>query len=121
MSEDFITDKETKIEKNPRLIYKLTYDEFENCKKLQGMLFSDMTEKDVKAASDKIQKIVKAVFPEAELRDLKSDDPKMIGWEIAHKKGRPFLYIYMSTENMRPILIDQMRFDITEPGSIFHY
>lgn len=121
MGNEGIVDTETEIQKNPRHIYKLTYDEFEACKSLQKMLFSDMGEKDLASASDKIKKIVKVIFPEAVMKDLKSDDPKLVGWEIEHKKGRPYLYIYMNTDDMRPTLIDQMRFDISKPGSILHY
>ena len=121
MEDQFISDKETQIQENPRNIYKLTYDEYESCKRLQARLFSDMTEKDLESASAKIQKIIKVELPNAEIKQLKSDDPKLVGWEIEHKKGRPYLYIYMNTDNMRPMLIDQMRFDITKPGSLLHY
>ncbi len=121
MEDQFISDKETQIQKSPRAIYKLTYDEYESCKNLQKMLFTDMHEPDIENAAIKIGKIVKVIFPNAEIKQLKSDDPKLTGWEIEHKKGRPYLYIYMNTDNMRPMLIDQMRFDITKPGSLLHY
>ena len=119
MEDQFISDKETQIQKSPRAMYKLTYDEYESCKKLQRMLFTDMNEANIENAAIKISKIVNVVFPDAEIKQLKSDDPKLAGWEIEYKKGRPYLYIYMNTDNMRPMLIDQMRFDITQP-SIFH-
>lgn len=121
MEDQFISDKETQIQENPRNIYKLTYDEYESCKKLQRMLFTDMNEANIENAAIKIGKIVNVVFPDAEIKQLKSDDSKLVGWEIEHKKGRPYLYIYMNTDNMRPMLIDQMRFDITKPGSLLHY
>ena len=44
MEDQFISDKETQIQENPRNMYKLTYDEYESCKKLQKMLFTDMNE-----------------------------------------------------------------------------
>ena len=75
----------------------------------------------IENAAIKIGKIVNVVFPDAEIKQLKSDDPKLTGWEIEYKKGRPYLYIYMNTDNMRPMLIDQMRFDITKPDSLLHY
>ena len=121
MEDKYISDKETLIQKNPRDTYRLTYDEYEACRKLQGMLSADMNETDIKSAAGRISKIVKVVFPDAEIKQLKSDDPKLVGWEIEHKKGRPYLYIYMNTDNMRPMLIDQMRFDITKSGSLLHY
>ena len=77
MDNEGIVDTKTEIQKNPRHIYKLTYDEFEACKSLQKMLFSDMGEKDLASASDKIKKIVKVIFPEAAMKDLKSSDPKL--------------------------------------------
>ena len=117
----YISDKETPIQKNPRDTYRLTYDEYEACRKLQGMLSADMNETDIKSAVGRISKIVKVVFPDAEIKQLKSDDSKLVGWEIEYKKGRPYLYIYMNTDSMRPMLIDQMRFDITKPGSLLHY
>ena len=46
MEDQFISDKETQIQKSPRAMYKLTYDEYESCKRLQARLFADMTEKD---------------------------------------------------------------------------
>lgn len=121
MEDQFISDKETQIQENPRNMYKLTYDEYESCKKLQKMLFTDMNETNIEDAAIKISKIVNVVFPDAEIKQLKSDDPKLTGWEIEYKKGRPYLYIYMNIDNMRPMLIDQMRFDITKPGSLLHY
>lgn len=121
MEDQFISDKETQIQKSPRAIYRLTYDEYESCKKLQEMLSTDMNETDTESAASRICKIVKVVFPNAEIKWLESDSPKFVGWEIEHKKGRPYLYIYMNTDNMRPMLIDQMRFDITKPGSLLHY
>lgn len=121
LEDKYISDKETLIQKNPRDIYRLTYDEYEACRKLQGLLSADMNETDIKSAAGRISKIVKVVFPDAEIKQLKSDDLKLIGWEIEHKKGRPYLYIYMNTDSMRPMLIDQMRFDITKPGSLLHY
>lgn len=121
MEDKFISDKETPIQKNPRDTYRLTYDEYEVCRKLQGMLSVDMNEADTESAAGRISQIVKVVFPDAEIKQLKSDDPKLVGWEIEHKKGRPYLYIYMNTDSMRPMLIDQMRFDVTKPGSLLHY
>lgn len=121
LEDKYISDKETPIQKNPRDTYRLTYDEYEACRKLQGMLSADMNEADIKSAVGRISKIVKVVFPDAEIKQLKSDDSKLVGWEIEYKKGRPYLYIYMNTDSMRPILIDQMRFDITKPGSLLHY
>ena len=121
LEDKYISDKETPIQKNPRDTYRLTYDEYEACRKLQGLLSADMNETDIKSAAGRISKIVKVVFPDAEIKQLKSDDLKLIGWEIEHKKGRPYLYIYMNTDSMRPMLIDQMRFDVTKPGSLLHY
>ena len=121
MEDKYISDKETPIQKNPRDTYRLTYDEYEACRKLQGMLSTDMNEADIKNAAGRISKIVKVVFPDAGIKQLKSDDSKLVGWEIEYKKGRPYLYIYMNTDSMRPMLIDQMRFDITKPGSLLHY
>ena len=121
LEDKYISDKETPIQKNPRDTYRLTYDEYEACRKLQGMLSTDMNEADIKNAAGRISKIVKVVFPDAEIKQLKSDDSKLVGWEIEYKKGRPYLYIYMNTNSMRPMLIDQMRFDITKPGSLLHY
>ena len=121
LEDKYISDKETPIQKNPRDTYRLTYDEYEACRKLQGMLSTDMNETDIKSAVGRISKIVKVVFPDAEIKQLKSDDSKLVGWEIEYKKGRPYLYIYMNTDSMRPMLIDQMRFDITKPGSLLHY
>ena len=120
LEDKYISDKETPIQKNPRDTYRLTYDEYEACRKLQGMLSTDMNEADIKNAAGRISKIVKVVFPDAGIKQLKSDDSKLVGWEIEYKKGRPYLYIYMNTDNMRPMLIDQMRFDITKPGSLLH-
>lgn len=121
LEDKYISDKETPIQKNPRDTYRLTYDEYEACRKLQGMLSTDMNEADIKNAAGRISKIVKVVFPDAGIKQLKSDDSKLVGWEIEYKKGRPYLYIYMNTDSMRPMLIDQMRFDITKPGSLLHY
>ena len=121
LEDKYISDKETPIQKNPRDTYRLTYDEYEACRKLQRMLSTDMNETDIKSAVGRISKIVKVVFPDAEIKQLKSDDSKLVGWEIEYKKGRPYLYIYMNTDSMRPMLIDQMRFDITKPGSLLHY
>ena len=121
LEDKYISDKETPIQKNPRDTYRLTYDEYEACRKLQGMLSANMNEADIKSVVDRISKIVKVVFPDAEIKQLKSDDSKLVGWEIEYKKGRPYLYIYMNTDSMRPMLIDQMRFDITKPGSLLHY
>ena len=121
LEDKYISDKETPIQKNPRDTYRLTYDEYEACRKLQGMLSTDMNEADIKSAVGRISKIVKVVFPDAEIKQLKSDDSKLVGWEIEYKKGRPYLYIYMNTDSMRPMLVDQMRFDITKPGSLLHY
>ena len=89
MEDKYISDKETPIQKNPRDTYRLTYDEYEACRKLQGMLSADMNETDIKSAVGRISKIVKVVFPDAEIKQLKSDDSKLVGWELEYKKERP--------------------------------
>lgn len=118
---EFITDKETEVKENPRHQYKLTYDEFNKCKLLQTRLWSDITVNDTDKLTEKIVEVTAKVLPGATFKELKSKDSKIKGWEIEYKKGRPFLYIYINTDDMRPMLIDQMRFDVTIPGSVLYY
>lgn len=84
-------------------------------------LWSDITVNDTDKLTEKIAEVTAKVLPGATFKELKSKDSKIKGWEIEYKKGRPFLYIYINTDDMRPMLIDQMRFDVAIPGSILYY